>query len=97
LQLLLNRNHGERTMNGSLRTRRACVVPIAIGTPATCLGSRDILQIRTSVPFTVNEAAGRIILSNVLALGLLLRRPTEVTHELTDDGQCECTFERAAQ
>jgi hypothetical protein len=60
-------------------------------------GGKDILQIRTSVPFTVNEAAGRIILSNVLALGLLLRRPTEVTHELTDDGQCECTFERAAQ
>jgi hypothetical protein len=58
-------------MNGSLRTRRAHVVPIAIGTPAKCLGSKDILQIRTSVTFTVNEAAGRIILSNVLALALL--------------------------
>jgi hypothetical protein len=82
LQLLLNRNHGERTMNGS---------------PTTCLGNKDILRTRTSVPFTVDEAAGRLILSNVLALALLSRRPTQVTHELTDDGQCEYMFKRAAR
>jgi hypothetical protein len=97
LQLLLNRNHGERTMNGSLRTRCACMAPGAIGTPTTCLGNKDILRTRTSVPFTVDEAAGRLILSNVLALALLSRRPTQVTHELTDDGQCEYMFKRAAR
>jgi hypothetical protein len=60
-------------MNGSTRTRRACVVPIAIGTPATWPGSKEILQTRTSVSFTVDEAVGRLILSDVLALALLSR------------------------
>jgi len=83
-------------MNGSLRIRRACVVPNAIGTPTTCLGSKGLIGTRTNVPFIVDEAAGRLILSNVLALVLLSRRPTQVTHELSADGQCEWVFELAA-
>lgn len=59
-------------------------------------GGKDILQTSTSVPFTAHEAPGKIILSNVLALALLSRRLTQVTHELTATGQCECMFERAA-